>query len=678
MEKKFSNLESLPKFSEIKIAEITAKVNSILNNNRKKIAELLKQEKFSWQNLFSPLEAMDNALDLAWNPINHLQSVQNSDELREVYNQCIAKLSEYATEMGQNEDLFRAIVQISEDPSYDSLDFAQKKIIQDALRDFRLTGVELAQDKKQRVAEIQKQLAALTTKFDENLLDATDNWTKHIENAEQLTGLPPHTLAYGANEAKKRGLSGWVLTLEFPCYHAVITYADDRQLRKEIYEAYVTRASDCGPNAGKWDNTAVMEEILALRHELAQLLGFGSFGEYSLVTKMVDSPESVLGFLQELVAHSLPIAKKEFSELEAFAKENSQIETLQPWDIPYFSDKLRQHRYAISQEECRPYFPEDKVVSGLFKLVGRLYGVRIEEVTEFDRWHDDVRLFTIFDINGACRAHFYMDLYARSQKRGGAWMADFCSRYRLDDGELQTPVAFLVCNFAGSSGDQPALFNHDEVITLFHEFGHGLHHMLTKIDYLSVSGINGVPWDGVELPSQFMENFCWEREVLDMISEHVETKQPIPDELYQRMQNARHFQTGMQMVRQLEFSLFDFRLHHEYTPEEGARIQQLLDQVRSQVAVVPIVEYNRFQHSFSHIFAGGYAAGYYSYKWAEVLSSDAYSKFEETGIFNQETGQSFLENILQMGGSKELMELFEAFRGRKPNIDALLRHSGIV
>jgi oligopeptidase A len=456
-----------------------------------------------------------------------------------------------------------------------------------------------------------------------------------------------------------------------------MTYADDRELRHQVYEAYVTRASDRGPHAGRFDNGPVMERILAGRHELAGLLGFPSYAERSLATKMAESTEQVLGFLRDLAHRSLDLARRDLDEIRAFARAQGCAD-LQAWDISYYAEKLRQEKYAVSQETLRPYFPANRVIAGMFEVVQRLFGLSIREVTGVPVWHPDVRFYDIYDNQDLLRGRFYLDLYARPNKRGGAWMDDCIGRRIAAEGQVQIPVAYLTCNFTPPVGDAPALLTHDEVQTLFHEFGHGLHHMLTQVDWLGVSGINGVPWDAVELPSQFMENWCWERAALNLISGHHQTGQPIPDALYQKMLAARNFQAGMQMVRQLEFALFDFRVHHDYDPAQGARVQQILDEVRAEVAVVHPPEYNRFQHGFSHIFAGGYAAGYYSYKWAEVLSADAFSRFEEEGIFNAETGAAFMEAVLEQGGAREPMELFAEFRGRKPQIDALLRHSGIT
>ncbi|MEJ2646103.1 MAG: M3 family metallopeptidase, partial [Gammaproteobacteria bacterium] len=553
----------------------------------------------------------------------------------------------------------------------------QRKIIDNALRDFRLSGIELDAEQRARYKAIMQELSSLTSKFEENLLDATNGWSREVTDEALLAGMPDSAKALARQTAEQRGVDGWLITLEFPSYYPVLTYADNRELRREVYTAYVTRASDEGPNAGQWDNTPVMERILALRHEAAQLLGYANYAERSLATKMARSTDQVLGFLNDLAARALPMAKQDLEEVRAFARDNHSVTELESWDVAYYSEKLRQHKYAISQEELKPYFPEHRVLEGMFAVVERLYGLNIGREEGADVWHPDVRFYTIRDGKGTVRGQFFLDLYARPKKRGGAWMDECISRKRRGDA-LQVPVAYLTCNFAPPIGDDPALFTHDEVLTLFHEFGHGLHHMLTQVDYPSVAGIGGVAWDAVELPSQFMENWCWEREALDLIAGHYRTGEALPEALYHRMLAAKNFQSAMQMVRQLEFSIFDFRLHLEYDPARGGRIYQILDEVREQVAVMRPPSFNRFPHSFSHIFAGGYAAGYYSYKWAEVLSADAFSAFEEAGIFDRGTGERFLASILEQGGSRDPMELFVEFRGREPTIDALLRHSGLA
>jgi len=672
-------MDDLPPFTAIKPEHVEPAVDTVLAQNRAEVERLLTQGgDFNWASLVAPLEALDDRLNRIWSPISHMNSVVNNPELREAYEACLPKLSDYATEMGQNERLYQAFEAIRSSGEFATLNAAQQKMIDNTLRDFRLTGVALPEEQKARYKALKSELSTLTTKFSNNLLDATNAWSKLITDEAGVAGLPESSKGMLKQAAEREGQQGWRVTLEFPSYFAVVTYADDRALREELYQAFVTRASDKGPAAGQWDNSEVMERILAIRHELAQLLGFQNYAERSLATKMAENPQQVLDFLRDLASRSLALAKEELAELHAFAREQHGMEELRPWDLSYYAEKLRQAKYAISQEDLKPYFPEDRVVSGLFGVVNSLYGLEIREVQGIPTWHETVRFFEIIDNQGQLRGRFYLDLYARAHKRGGAWMDECIVRRRREDGSVQVPTAYLVCNFAPPVGDDPALFTHDEVQTLFHEFGHGLHHMMTRIDTAGVAGINGVPWDAVELPSQFMENWCWEREALDLIAAHYQSGERIPQALYDKMIAAKNFQAGMQMVRQLEFSLFDFRLHLEYQPEEGGRIQQILDEVRAEVAVVEPPEYNRFQHGFSHIFAGGYAAGYYSYKWAEVLSADAFSRFEEEGIFNRETGLAFMETVLEQGGSREPMELFVEFRGRKPTIDALLRHSGIA
>ncbi len=666
----------LPPFSEITPEHVEPAVDQLLADSRAVIEQVLDgNDSPDWNNLVVPLEQSQDRLAKAWSPVSHLNSVVNSDELRDAYNACLPKLSQFWTEMGQHQGLFEAYEKLASSDAYQELDEAQRKVIDNALRDFRLSGIALDDADKQRYGELQQKLSELTTKFSENVMDATDGWSKLIADEAELEGLPVSALAAAKQLAEAKGEAGWLITLDFPSYFAVITYADNRQLRREVYEAFATRASDQGPGEGKWDNSAVMTEILTLRAELAKLLGFGNYAEYSLATKMADTTDQVVGFLTDLGEKSRPQAQKEYQELQAFALEEFSEPDLQSWDISYYSEKLKQVRYAISQEELRPYFPMTKVLEGMFQVTGKLFGIEIEEVAEFDRWHEDARLFNV-SRQGELIARFFLDPFARAKKRGGAWMDD-CRVRRMDNGVLQLPVAYLVCNFSPPVGDDPALLTHNEVTTLFHEFGHGLHHMLTRITYADVSGINGVAWDAVELPSQFLENWCYEPEALELISGHYQTGEALPAEMLEKMLAAKNFQSGLMMVRQLEFSLFDFELHREY--QAGVTdVQQVLNRIRSRVAVITPPAFNRFQHGFSHIFAGGYAAGYYSYKWAEVLSADAFSRFEEEGVFNTETGSSFRANILEMGGSKEPMELFVAFRGREPSVEPLLRHCGIA
>ena len=671
------NIKDLPEFSKIKAQHIEPALDELLAQGRALTQQLLEENtQYSWDNLVFPLELFDNELERMWSPVSHLNSVLNSTELRDAYTACLPKLSEYSTEMGQNKALFLALQQIQDNQDDLNLDAAQQKSLQDSLKGFRLSGVDLPDKEKQRFAEISKELSTLTSKFSDNVLDASNAWTKQISDLKQLAGLPESAIEQARQAAIQRDLPDWLITLDFPSYHAVVTYADSRELRKEVYRAYSTRASDQGDKP-ELDNSDNMGKILQLRQEKAALLGYKSYADLSLDTKMAESPEQVLEFMNELAEKSLPFAKKEIQELREFTKNELGIEELQAWDIAYASEKLKQQRYAISDEDLKPYFPVDSVLSGLFKLVENLYNITIQENKNVDVWHKDVRFYEIYDENRQLKARFYLDLYARQHKRGGAWMADFCSRFKMRD-KLQTPVAFMTCNSAPPAGDKPALFTHDEVITLFHEFGHGLHHMMTQVDYLDISGISGVEWDAVELPSQFMENWCWQREALDMFARHYATGEKLPDELFNKMQAARHFQSAMGMVRQLEFSIFDMRIHQNPAITTAEQIQQVLNQTRDEVAVVKAPDFNRFQHGFSHIFAGGYAAGYYSYKWAEVLSSDAFARFEEEGLFNSQVGKDFLNEILEVGGSRTAMESFKAFRGREPKVDALLRHSGLA
>ncbi len=676
-------MTELPPFQHIKPEHVEPAIEAIIKENRELLETLLKDnEHYSWDNLIQPLEDMDDRLGRMWSPVSHMNSVVNSDELRDAYNNCLPLLSEYSTEMGQNVELYEAYQAIKDSAEFKKLDEAQKKIVDNALRDFHLSGIDLPVEKKKRFREIRQQLSKLTSKYEENVLDATQAWSKHITDKKQLAGLPESALAMSKQAAEAKELDGWLFTLNFPSYYAVISYTDDRALREEMYQAYATRASEQGPNAGEYDNSEVMEDILALRHELAQLLGYKNYAERSLATKMAENPDQVLSFLQDLAKRSKPMAKQELSELTGFAKQEHGVSDLSAWDVAYYGEKLRKHTFDFSQEDLKPYFPETKVIPGMFAVVKHLYGISINEVDagKVETWHDDVHFYEIRDDKNELRGQFYLDVYARDKKRGGAWMDDCMGRKRNVDGSVQIPVAYLTCNLTQPIGDDPALFTHDEVTTLFHEFGHGLHHMLTKVEHIGVSGINGVAWDAVELPSQFMENWCWEREALDLIAAHYQTGDAIPEELFNKMYAAKNFQAGMQMVRQIEFSLFDFRMYFEYQPEfKGTNsIQKILDEVRREVSVITPPSYNRFQHGFSHIFAGGYAAGYYSYKWAEVLSADAFSLFEEKGIFDSETGNAFLECVLEQGGTKEPMELFKKFRGREPEIDALLRHTGIA
>ncbi len=665
------NQTDLPHFSQIKPEHIESAIDELLANARKAVADSLSANTiYTWANLIEPIETAEDRLSKAWSPVSHLNAVMNNDELRDAYNACLPKLSDYATEMGQNETLFHAYESIVSGETFATLSKAQQKVITNALRDFQLSGVALPVEQKHRYKEISQQLSSLTSRYEENVLDSTNAWTKLITNVNELAGLPETALAQAKQSAGEA--DGWLITLQFPSYLAVMTYADNRELRREHYTAFATRAT-----TADFDNTEIMEQILALRHEEAKLLNFENYADLSLATKMANSTDEVISFLEDLAEKSLPQARQDFADLQQFARENVGIETVQAWDVSYLSEKMRQQHYQLSQEEVKSYFPVPHVLKGLFEIVQRLYGLQITELNDFDRWHESVQLFEICDSTGQKRGRFYLDLFARTKKRGGAWMDDCMGRRKLDAETVQTPVAYLVCNFTPPTADTPSLLTHDDVTTLFHEFGHGLHHVLTQVDYLGVSGISGVAWDAVELPSQFMENWCWEKDALALISAHYQTGEALPETLFAKMLAAKNFQAGMTMVRQLEFSLFDFHIHRDFEPQKGGRIYEILNTIRAKIAVLPIPEFNRFAHSFSHIFAGGYAAGYYSYKWAEVLSSDAFSLFEEKGIFDAETGKAFLTNILEQGGSDEAMELFKNFRGREPLCDALLRHNGI-
>ncbi len=665
----------LPPYSVIRPEHVEPAVDTLLAENRAAIAELLKQQSGtpSWSGLVLALDELNDRLGRAWSPVSHLNAVCNNAELRAAYEASLPKLSEYSTELGHNRVLYEAYQALATSPEAATFDVAQQTILEHSLRDFHLSGIDLPELEKQRFGAIQSKLSELGSRFSNQLLDATQAWSKQVSSEAALAGLTDSAKAQMQQAAEAKGLDGWLISLEFPSYFAVMTYADDRALREEVYAAYCTRASDQGPNAGQHDNSPVMLEILALRQELAKLLGFASYAELSLASKMAESTDQVLHFLRDLAVRSKPFAAQDLAELQAFAAEQG-CSDLQSWDVGYYSEKLREQRYSISQEILRAYFPIDKVLSGLFAIVEKLYGIQIEELSGFDAWHPDVRLFEIKE-HGEHVGRFFFDLYARANKRGGAWMDGARDKRRDAAGRLISPVANLVCNFTPAVGDKPALLSHDEVTTLFHEFGHGLHHLLTRVEHAGASGINGVAWDAVELPSQFMENWCWEPEGLALISGHYQSGDALPQNLLDKMLAAKNFQSGLMMVRQLEFSLFDFELHA--THGDGRGVLEVLESIRAEVSVLRPPAYNRFPNSFAHIFAGGYAAGYYSYKWAEVLSADAFSRFEEEGVFNRDTGRAFREAILARGGSQEPMLLFVDFRGREPRIDALLRHLGL-
>ena len=669
-----SQQHSLPNFSTIQAKDIKAAVEQLIMESKTFIDQLVSSDTVSYNELVIALEQQDDKLNRLWSPISHMNSVVSSDELREAHDACLPLLSEYGTWVGQHKGLYNAFKTLRLSDEFNALITAQKTNIDNTLRDFTLSGVALSERNKQKYAQLQSRLSELSSQFSNNVLDATMGWTKLVTDEAALSGLPESAIAAAAQAAERKAQKGWLFTLDIPSYLPVMMYADDRSLRQEMYTAFTTRASDQGPNALKYDNSAIIEETLALRQQVALLLDFDSYAERSLATKMADSPQQVTAFLEDLAVRSKPQAEQDLADVRSFAKQLDGADDLQAWDLTYYSEKLKQQRYSISDEELRPYFPESKVVSGLFAVVSKLYGLTISPRDDVDRWHKDVSFYDILDRDGNLRGSFYLDLYAREGKRGGAWM-DECRVRRVIGNTIQSPVAYLTCNFNGPVGDKPALFTHDEVVTLFHEFGHGIHHMLTKVDVAGVSGINGVAWDAVELPSQFLENWCWQEQALAIISGHYQTGEPLPKALLDKMLAARNYQSAMQMVRQIEFSLFDMAIHQNN--QQPVDVQSILNDVRDKVSVVLPPLFNRFQHGFSHIFAGGYAAGYYSYKWAEVLSSDAFSRFEEEGIFNSQTGADFLHHILEQGGSQPPLELFKLFRGREPSVDALLRHSGI-
>jgi oligopeptidase A len=671
--------QPLPAFAAIRPEHAEAALDEVLARNRAELSQLLSGDKTpSWDSLIEPLEEMSDRIQRAWGPVSHLFSVNSTAEWRRAYNACLPKLTEYSVEVSQSEPLFHAYETLAASDEYKTYDAVRRKVIADALRDFRLSGIGLPPGQKARYKTISMRLSELQTKFEENLMDAIQAWGKPVTDEAMLAGMTDEGKEAARERAKARSLDGFWLTLDFPSYDAVISYADNRELRREIYEAFATRASDQGPLAGRFDNTTLMEEILALRHELAQLLGFANYAELSLATKMAESPDEVEAFLVDLAARARPSAQAELDELKAFAEQRDGITDFAPWDASYYAEKLKKQK-LVSDEELRPYFAFDRVVRGMFDVVQRLYGIGIDKVEAIETWHADVSTYVLKDGEGVPFGLFYLDPFARAEKRSGAWMDECINRRRTAHG-MQQPVAYLTCNFTPPLAGKPALLTHDEVVTLFHEFGHGLHHLLTRVDEAAVAGIHGVAWDAVELPSQFMENWCYDSATLKRLAIHWQSGAPMPDEMIDKLRHSRRFHAGLATVRQLEFSLFDLRLHRDFDPaqksENGARVLQLLEKVRDEVAVMKPPAFNRMPWSFSHIFAGGYAAGYYSYKWAEVLSADAFAAFEESE-FAPEIGRRFRETILAQGGSKEAMDLFIEFRGRKPSIDALLRHSGL-
>lgn len=673
------SLQGLPNFSLVKPEHVLDAVKSAIDNSVEVIKSVVKAHENdpTWDNVMAPIEEADDKLSKIWSVVSHLNGVCNTEALRQAHDECLPLMAEYSTFVGQYKPLCDVLKKISRSDAFSLLTNAQKKSIENSLRDFRLSGIDLPEDKQKRFAEISAQLSQLQSNFSNNVLDATQGFILNITDDSKIKGLPLAQQKQAKAEAQKRNLEGMVFTLDIPSYLPFMTYVEDRELRKELYVAYVTRASDQGPNANQWNNHDNIENIMRLRAEEAELLGYESYAHLSLATKMANDPQEVIKFLVDLAKKSKAQGQKEMQELQEFALESGLEGDLEPWDVAFYSQKLCQEKYSYDPQELRPYFGVSKVVSGLFECTERLFNVSFRPRFGVDVWHEDVNCYDIYDRFGSKMGTFYMDLFAREGKRGGAWMDECMSRRYRSDGSLQLPVAYLVCNFTPPMNGKESLLTHDEVVTLFHEFGHGLNQLLTRIDIADVSGINGVPWDAVELPSQFLENFAWQEEVLNFLSCHERTGEALPKEKLDALIKAKNFESAMAMLRQLEFALFDFRLHLEYQKDKGARVYEILNEVKDLVAVVPQYDKARFPDSFSHIFAGGYSAGYYSYKWAEVLAADAFGRFEEEGIFDSKAGEDFKDYILACGGASDPMNGFVAFRGRKPQVDALLKQSGI-
>ncbi len=672
------NISDLPQFELFHVKHIEPAVDQLLAESRAEIERLVAMaEQPTWQNFIEPIEVIDNRFERVWGPIGHLDAVKNSDAWHQAYVACLEKVTEYHTERGQNAGLYAKFKALSESDELHTYNLAQKKVIENALRSFRLSGIALPKAQQAEFQQISQQLSQLNSTFSNNVLKSTQAWFKSITEVNDLAGLPDSALATLQQLAEQKGLEGWCVTLDFPSYLAIMTYAENRELREEVYRAFSTRSSDQADNT-EFDNSQNMDLIRSLRHKKATLLGFYQYSEYSLATKMAESTEQVLGFLRDLAQKSKPQAEQELAMLKRFAKESLSIDDFQPWDVTYVSEKVKSETLSLSQETLRVYFPIESALNGLFTITEQLFGVKIQAKEGVSTWHSDVRFYELLNEQNQVIGQFYLDLYARENKRGGAWMDTVVTRWKSPDGTLQTPVAYLVCNFTPPVEGKTACLTHNELTTLFHEFGHGIHHLMTEMQHLDISGISGVPWDAVELPSQFMENFCWERESLDLIASHVETGEKLPEKLFESLKASRSFLSAMMMLRQVEFALADFEMHAFYNDQSVEPVSEIAERIRQEVAVIHPPEYTRTMHSFSHIFAGGYAAGYFSYKWAEVLSADAFSLFEETGILNAETGAKFKNTILAAGGSVDPMVLFKAFRGREPNISALLRHSGIA
>lgn len=673
--------DKLPDFQGISAEHIEPAVTGVLSQNREALIALLASDKNrsdpDWDSLMAPLDEMEDHLGKVWSAVSHLNAVNNTAPIREAHNNCQPLITQYYTELGQNRALFECVQTLESRTQALKLTSTQCKVLRDYLLEFKLAGVDLDDSKKERFAAVEAKLSKLSTKFSNNVLDSSMAWSKLIKDETELAGVPETNMQTAADLAKSKDQVGYLLTLDAPCYIAVSTYADNRQLREEMYRAFTTRASDQGGHDLQFDNTGIIPEILACRTELAQLLGYQSYAEVSVARKMAKSIDRVNDFLADLAILAVPAAQAEFEELSVFARQEHGNSSLSAWDIAYFSEKLRKRNFDISQEELRPYFPLEQVKEGLFTIANRIYGVEIRPNTQMSKWNPLVEAFDVSRDNKLI-ARFYFDVFTREGKRSGAWMAECRSRRLLSDGSIQTPVAYLVCNFSKGSEKTPALLSHNEVTTLFHEFGHGLHHMLTVETHLRCSGISGVAWDAVELPSQLMENWCWDKQAIALISSHYQTSEPLPGTLLKKLLQAKNFQAGMRTVRQLEFAMFDFKLHQLGGPFNADLVALVIDDVRALTSVFEVPSSNRFQNSFSHIFAGGYAAGYYSYKWAEVLSADVFSVFAQNGVFNQQTGENFLNKVLSRGGSDDAAALFEDFMGREPRLEALLKQDGLL
>lgn len=668
--------DELPHFDKINPSHFKPAIEELVSSYKELLAKVLKEKNIHWEDTIQLLDEEYSKLDFAWNIINHLNAVQNKKDVRAAYEEVLPMMSNFGTEISQNKELYKLYSNLEKNGSFDFYSVPQKTSIHHAIRDFKLAGVDLPDEQKDKLKEINKKLSGLSNAFEKNIIDSTLAFKHYIEDESKISDLPDHARALGEAKAKEAKKDGWILTLDASCYIAVMSYSKDREMRETFYKAFLTRSSELS-NDGKFDNTKNIYDLLALKQEKAEILGFESFAQLSLARKMANENSEVIGFLEDLLDKSKSQADKELGELKAFAKEEDGIDDFEPWDAAYYATLYQKKNFDFSEETLRPYFPEDKVLDGLFKLAERIFKIKIKEVKNVQTWHKTVKLFEVKDENDKLRGKFYTDLYARDHKRGGAWMADLRSSMSQANGDMMYPIAFLEGNFAPPTKGRPALLSHNEVNTLFHEFGHTMQHVLTTINYPAVSGIAGVPWDAVELPSQFMENYCWEWEVIEDLSGHFETEEKLPKKEYDKLLKVKNYNSAMGMVRQLEFSLFDFRIHAKEGDDASRSVEEILADVRSKVAIMPPKDYNRFANSFSHIFAGGYSAGYYSYKWAEILSADAYSKFEEDGVFNEKTGILFRETVLEQGGSREAMDIFVDFRGRKPKVDALLKHNGI-